>query len=213
MLKTVKNINLFKSVEEEKLSYLIKKNEIYSKSYKQGITIYNENEKCTGIDIVLSGSLQAYSLSENGSSMILFEFPHGKTIGANLLFSPSNFYPHNIYCMTDSKVLHITKKAIEFLLTNFEFTLEFIKMLSANSNRLNHKISMVTQKTLRENLLDYLKQQSILQNSNPIILPISKKQLADLLGVRRPSLFRELKKLKEKGIVHVDNRKIYLNYL
>ncbi len=69
---------------------------------------------------------------------------------------------------------------------------------------------MLTQKTLRENIMDYLKQQSIIQCSSEIVLPFSKKELADYLGVQRPSLFRELKKLKEEGVVEIDNRTIRL---
>ena len=72
---------------------------------------------------------------------------------------------------------------------------------------------MVTQKKLRENLLEYLMQQAILQGSNSIVLPISKKQLADYLGVQRPSLFRELKALKDEGIIGISNRTIRLNHI
>ncbi|MDD3253809.1 MAG: helix-turn-helix domain-containing protein [Lachnospiraceae bacterium] len=32
--------------------------------------------------------------------------------------------------------------------------------------------------------------------------------MADYLGVQRPSLFRELKKLKEEGIIEINNRTI-----
>ncbi|MDD3137830.1 MAG: helix-turn-helix domain-containing protein, partial [Lachnospiraceae bacterium] len=65
-----------------------------------------------------------------------------------------------------------------------------------------------TQRTLRENIMDYFKQQAIIQKSSVIIIPISKKQLADYFGVQRPSLFRELKKLKEEGIIEISNHTI-----
>jgi CRP-like cAMP-binding protein len=67
---------------------------------------------------------------------------------------------------------------------------------------------MFTQRTLRENIMDYFKQQTIIQKSSVILLPMSKRQLADYLGVQRPSLFRELKKLKEEGIIEINNRTI-----
>ncbi|MDO5041203.1 MAG: Crp/Fnr family transcriptional regulator [Peptoniphilus sp.] len=213
MIKILRSIPLFNSVKEEQLISLITKNEIYLKNYKNGVTLYNQKEYCTTFDVILSGNLAAYSLSENGSSMNLFEFLQGQILGANLLFNPKGVYPFNIYCMADAEVLHVTKKAVEILLHDFDFTLDFIEMLSINSSRLNHKITMVTQGTLRENLLEYLRQESLLQNSNPLTLPISKKQLADYLGVQRPSLFRELKKLKEEGLIEVNNREIHLHYL
>ncbi|MDD4690459.1 MAG: helix-turn-helix domain-containing protein, partial [Eubacteriales bacterium] len=54
------------------------------------------------------------------------------------------------------------------------------------------------------------KKQSFIQGSPTILLPISKKQLADYLGVQRPSLFRELKKLQDERIIEIDNRVITL---
>jgi len=70
--------------------------------------------------------------------------------------------------------------------------------------------TMLTQKTLRENLLDYLKQQSIIQDSSKIVFSFSKKELADYLGVQRTLLFRELKEMKNEGIIEINDRTIQL---
>lgn len=75
---------------------------------------------------------------------------------------------------------------------------------------MNQKIRMGLHKTLRENLMEYLSNQAILQRSDTVILPISKKQLADYLGVQRPSLFRELKRLNDEGTIAVMKRSIRL---
>jgi CRP-like cAMP-binding protein len=61
--------------------------------------------------------------------------------------------------------------------------------------------------------LGYLRSLSTEQNSHTITLPISKKQLADYFGVQRPSLFRELKKMKEEGLINIDNKTITLYFI
>lgn len=213
MIEKIKAIPLFSQLPPNMLMPLVSDNQLYLKSYSKGATIYNQKDSCKTFDIVLSGSLVAYSLLENGSAMTMFEFPKGQMLGANLLFGDTNTYPFTIYCMSDAQLLHVTQKAISDFLHNYNFTMQFIGMLSYNSQKLNRKITMVTQKTLRENLLEYLKQQSILQGSDNIVLPISKKQLADYLGVQRPSLFRELKSLKDEGVVYVSNRTVLLTSL
>jgi CRP-like cAMP-binding protein len=48
-----------------------------------------------------------------------------------------------------------------------------------------------------------LRQQSVIQGTSRITLPIIKRELADYLGVQRPSLFRELKKMKDEGMVGI----------
>jgi CRP-like cAMP-binding protein len=211
LLEIVRSIPLFSPLQADKIKPMIADNQLFVKNYSKEATVYNQNENCRALDIVLSGSLVAYSLSENGSAMTMFEFSKGQMLGANLLFGDNHTYPLTIYCMSEARLLRVTKKAICVFLHNYNFTINFLGMLSHNSQKLNQKITMVAQKTLRENLVEYLGQQAILQSSRSIVLPISKKQLADYLGVQRPSLFREIKKLKDEGIIDVSNRTINLN--
>ena len=204
----LRNISLFSAIKESDLEKLIAGNHIYQKHYMKGATVHNANETCRTLDIVLSGSLVAYSLSTNGSATTMFEFSQGSVIGANLLFGENHSYPLNIYCLTDCQIIHIDINAVLEFLHDYNFTLHYIKSISQNSQGINQKIAMFTQRTLRENFMDYFKQQTIIQKSSVILLPMSKRQLADYFGVQRPSLFRELKKLKEEGIIEINNRTI-----
>jgi len=213
VIELIKAIPLFSQLPPDRIRPLVSDNQLYLKSHSKGATVYNQKDSCRTLDIVLSGSLVAYSLLENGSAMTMFEFSKGQILGANLLFGDADAYPFTIYCMSDAQILHVTRKAAADFLHDYHFTMQFIRMLSHNSQKLNRRITMATQKTLRENLLEYIKQQSVLQHSNVIVLPISKKQLADYLGVQRPSLFRELKNLREEGIIDVSNRRIQFNHI
>lgn len=206
----LRNILLFSTVKESDLEKLIAGNHIYQKHYSKGVTVHNANETCRTLDIVLSGSLVAYSLSTNGSATTMFEFRKGSVIGANLLFGENHSYPLNIYCLTDCEIFRIDTNAVLELLHDYNFTLHYIRSISQNSQGINQKIAMFTQRTLRENIMYYFKQQAIIQKSSVIQLPMSKRQLADYLGIQRPSLFRELKKLKEEGIIQIDNRTIII---
>ena len=212
MIEIIKTIPLFSQLQSDEITPLIADNQLLLKNYSKGATVYNQKDCCKTLDIVLSGGFVAYSLSENGSAMTMFEFSRGQMLGANLLFGDNHTYPLTIYCMSDARLLHATQKAISDFLHNYDFAIEFIGMLSHNSQKLNQRITMATQKTLRENLLEYFRRQSILQGSDTIVLPISKKQLADYLGVQRPSLFRELKNLKDQGFIDISNRTIRLNH-
>ena len=180
--------------------------QIFQKVYPKGATVHGQHDRCVTLDVVLTGNLVAYSLSENGSAVTVFEFRSNSIIGANLLLGDNSVYPLNIYSVTPCKLLHITKSAVLELLRDYDFVIHYIQSLSLNSQGMNRKITMLTQKTLRDNLLDYLRHQVVLQGSSDIRLPISKKELADTMGVQRPSLFRELKKLKDEGLIDVTNR-------
>lgn len=210
MLEVLKKLPLLYQVDEELLKVCLGKYLIEKKSYKRGVTIYEQGKVCETLDVVVTGELHAYSLGDNGSAITIFEFAKGSMIGANLLFGSHHEYPFNIYCLADCEVIHIHKKGVEKLLRDYSFVMTYIRSLSMNSQGMNRKIKMLTERTLRENIMEYLDQQSKIQNTKSVILPMSKKALADYLGVQRPSLFRELKKLKEEGIIKVSNKIIEL---
>lgn len=204
----IKCVSILKSITDIEL--LVSQGQIKIKKYAKGETLYNQGYLCNSLDIVVMGSLTAYSLTESGSSTIMFEFNKDSIIGANLLFASNNIYPLNIYCSSECKLIHIEKNAVEKLLHNYDFVMSYVKSLSKNSLGLNHKIAMFSRKTLRQNIFEYLSQQSLTQHSQTLYMPFSKKELADYLGVQRPSLFRELKKMQLDGIISIDNRKITL---
>ncbi len=203
-------IPLLSDINEKVLNTLVKENGIYEKSYSKNSTVHTQDSLCTTIDFVSSGSLVAYSLDSNGSESVVFEFKSGAIIGANLLFGSNNSYPMNIYCTTDCLILHISKAAVCELLKNYGFVIKYIHSISSNSQGMNKKISMYSQKNLRENLMEYFMSLSGEQKSKTIILPITKKQLADYFGVQRPSLFRELKRMKDDGLLEINNRIIII---
>lgn len=199
-------IPLFENVDMGDIAYSVK-------SFTKNQTVYNRGNQCSTIDIVLSGSLVAYSLSQNGNENIVFNFNKYSVIGANLLFGTVNRYPLNIYCTSDCELISISKSEVCNLLNDSSFAMNFIKNISLNSQGMNKKIAMLVGKSLRENITYYLITLSVEQHSNIVMLPMSKKQLADYFGVQRPSLFRELKLMKDEGLIEIDNKKIVLNNL
>lgn len=211
MLEKILNIPIFQGTDASILENLYATGGITKHTYSKGVTVHEQGTPCTKIEIVINGSLVAYSLGSNGSETIVFTFNENDVIGANLLFGNNNKYPMNIYTTCNCILISLEKPIIVELLKDHKFALKFVHSLSLNSQGLNQKFAMHMQKSLRQNILDYLEALSLEQDSNPVLLPISKKQLADYLGVQRPSLFRELKRLKDDGLLIIDNKRIFLN--
>lgn len=209
LLKTT--VPLLKDVDATTLNRCLDSCDIFSKRYSKGAVAHHQHDACTALDIVMSGNLAAYALAENGSEMTLFEFAENSVIGANLLFGENHAYPLNIYAVSDCELLCMTRRAVGEFLHDHGFVMQFVKSLSMNSQGMNRKITMIMHKTLRENILDYLQHLSFMQNTTTITLPISKRELADYFGVQRPSLFRELKRLSEEGMITFKNRTVTLH--
>ncbi|NLD59822.1 MAG: Crp/Fnr family transcriptional regulator [Clostridiales bacterium] len=206
-IERLRRVPLLSGADAGLLTRCATENRIFSRKYAKGATVHRQHDPCATLDVVLSGTLVAYSLSENGSAVTMFEFRENGMIGANLLLGDSGIYPLNIYAVTPCELLHIAKSAVLELLRGYDFVLKYVKSLSLNSQGMNRKIAL-TQKTLRGNLLDYFRHQALAQGTPDMRLPISKKELADHMGVQRPSLFRELKRMKDEGLIDVSNRSV-----
>ncbi|HBR01479.1 MAG TPA: Crp/Fnr family transcriptional regulator [Ruminiclostridium sp.] len=213
MIEELKRMPLFRETDHKILERLILEKQIFKQSYHKGATVHEQNTECYVMDMVCSGKLVAYSLAPNGSESVVFEFVTGSIIGANLLFGNQNRYPMSIYCTTDCVLLHILRSGIEELLKGYSFVMQFMRSLSINSQGMNRKIAMYTQKSLRENLMDYFLALSTQQKSNSVLLPVTKKQLADYFGVQRPSLFRELKRMRDEDLIGIENKTITIKFL
>ena len=68
-------------------------------------------------------------------------------------------------------------------------------------------MKLLSQKSIENKIMFYLYSEKKKRNTNVINIP-SKEKLAQLLNIPRPSLSRELIKLKEKKIILYDKYKI-----
>ena len=148
-------------------------------------------------------------IDENGGILTIATYTTGDIMGANLAFSKANQYPMTVISNTQSTVLHINKKLILNLCQNDRnFLIKFLETLSSKALILTNKIKFISMKTIRDKIIEFLTYEYHLQNSPVIKLQVSKKELAERFGIQRPSLFRELRKMKEDGLIDYDSRSI-----
>jgi CRP-like cAMP-binding protein len=87
--------------------------------------------------------------------------------------------------------------------------MNYIRMLSNIVCQLTKKVRMLSM-NVREKVCLYLKEQSRLQQTTKILLPLSRQELADHFGIQKYSLLRCLNELKQEGAILVDGRHIQI---
>lgn len=202
-------IDLFKGFSSQDIEHLFTKNSYNIQSYKRNSIIYLPNEKCTTLDIVLKGTISVQGIDNNGNCISINDFNVGNVIGGNLLFSHKDFYPMTVLSKTEITILHLNKDLVlKLCQTNITFLSNFLQSLSDNTLILTDKIKTLSFKTIRQCLIDFLIYESYAQNSNKINLKLTKKELAEKFGIQRPSLSRELNKMRKDGLVQYDAHSI-----
>lgn len=207
-------INLFKSIPISELLHFFDDSLYVINKYKKNNIIYFQNEICNTMDILLGGNLSIQSIDIDGNILTIAEFSPYDMIGANLIFSNRNTYPMNIISKTDVILLKIKKELIlELCHYDKEFLLKFLSSLSDKTIVLTDKINLISMKTIRELIIDFLTNEHIYQESRVITLKTSKKELAERFGIQRPSLSRELKNMREEGLIEFDAKTITIKNL
>lgn len=205
------SLKLFTGFSREELLQQFNSSNYNVEQYGKGQVIHLQNEICHTMDIILEGLVSVQKIDENGNILKIEEFSNGETIGANLLFSKRNFYPMTVVGEAKTLVLHVYKSLIlELCRMNFEFMTGLVEEISNRTLVLTDKIDIISHKTIRQRILDFLEYEYHIQKSDVIKLSISKKDLAERLGIQRTSLSRELQKMKKEGLLEYDARTITL---
>lgn len=205
----LKNIDLFKDLSFEELNYFFTKDLYEITNYKKNSVIYFQNEKCTRFDIILKGTILVQEIDSKGNVLTISDFTVGEVLGGNLLFSYTNIYPMTVLAKADATILHIKKDLIlKLCQINVVFLNNFLKSISDKTLILADKIKSLSMKTIRECIIDFLIYESFSQNSRRIKLDYTKKELSEKFGIQRPSLSRELNKMRKEGLIEYDARSI-----
>ena len=85
----------------------------------------------------------------------------------------------------------------------------YLQLLSNIIAQLTKKVRMLSM-SVREKVSLYLIEQSRLQQTKNIILPLSRQELADHFGIQKYSLLRCLNELKQEGVIRVEGRHIHI---
>lgn len=76
-----------------------------------------------------------------------------------------------------------------------------LNIVAVKALNMNSRINYLKMRGMREKLSAYLFEQYRLTGSRNFLLPVNRDQLADFLNVSRPSMSRELGRMKAEGII------------
>lgn len=209
MKNKLNNNFLFKGVSDEEIENIfsyIKYSEI---SYNKGQILFQEGDICENIGIIEEGIVQLERIYSSGKVIILNKLSKGDVFGEALVISSKALYPATVIAKSDCKIIFINRKEILKLCSANERILEnFITLLSDKVIMLNKKVKSTSLKSVKHKVVDYILDKSTMLDSNVIKLNESKEDIASYLGIPRPSLSRELIKLRDENIIEFDRNSI-----
>ena len=207
----LKKCSLFNSFNQNEIICLISNNKNNLKVYYNNDILFLQNEKCNFLSVVLEGQVHIQKFDSSGNILIISTLKYGDVFGENLLFGDYNNYPMSIICKEKATILHISKEYIfDICKNNSKFLKELLKILSNKAIILSSKLSQISMKSLRQMICSFLITEYTVQKTKKIKLGMTKKELAEKLGVQRPSLSREFMNMKKDNLIDYDKNYIIL---
>ncbi len=201
----------FNKLERRDIEGLLQAEDVRLERFAKGQIIHLQNEKCHHLDIVLDGKALVQRIDLNGNILQIARFEGGALLGTHLLFSERNSYPWTVTAESPSTVLQVGRVSLLGLCqTSSTFLAGLMTIISDRVQVLAGTIDVISYKSIREKLLDYIRFEYHLQKTNPIRLKVTKKELAEKLGIQRSSLSRELGKMRHDGLLAFDAKTITL---
>ena len=201
-LELIRQIDLIKSIEPQEIDLYLTEGSCKITQYGKNNIVHFVGEVCSKLEIILSGKVVIERIDESGNLMTIAEFYGGDVLGGNLMFSKNPYYPMTVTSKDATLILEINKNRLFSLFSdNHEFLKSYLEYVSDHTVILGDRIKHYVNRTIRESILSYLDYECKKQNSNIIKLNLTKKALAERIGVQRTSLSRELAKMREDGLI------------
>ncbi len=206
----LKRCILFKDIKYEDLSNFLNMSNYTIKKYPEGNVIVIEGSNCEGLGILLEGLLEVQTFYPSGKLLTFSQLKPVEIFGEAILFSKVNKFPATIGAIKDSKIMFIKKENLISCLTNcHKFMENFLELLSNKLLILNKKVKMLSLESIRKKIENFLMEEYKKQGSNIIKVSLSRKEMAEHMGIQRPSLSRELIKMRDAGIIDF-NREVII---
>lgn len=211
MLDYLRTIDLFAEMDEEGLKHLLNCSKAEFKTFEKGKAVFRENEMSRYIYVLLEGKCLMTKHFPSGRRTVICEIHEKEVFGILIHVWEKATYWYDAVAMTNARVLCIPW---DFLFGICSRSCEVHKTFIKNMVRVQADISVSQMKKL--NILSGVSVEAklgllmleLMDDKGNVDLKMNREELADYLGITRPSLSRSLMKLKERGIIQINRSKV-----
>ncbi|MCT4563843.1 MAG: Crp/Fnr family transcriptional regulator [Maledivibacter sp.] len=205
-IDSLRKVKLFKGIENDELIDMLiclsPRISLYKK--KEYVTI--ANDEFTGIGILVEGNVIVTKENAAGDRIIMAKLEEGDLFGEMIAFSNYGKWPATVIAQTNCTIIFLPSHKIigncprmcrghKFLIQNM------LTLVSQKALGLNRKMEYLTIKSIRGKISTYLLEQYNRHSEQTFMISLKRNELAEFLNVSRPSLSREMIKMKDEGII------------
>ncbi len=206
---------IFKNINEKDKEKLLECIDAKILKFKKDRTIASYINNTNIVGVILSGNANIVRYDFNGNRTIIEQLSKDSLFGE--IFTNNLNSEYSIEAVSDCEVLFmeysgIIKRCKKACLCHSTLVDNVFRLMSEKIINNSEKIEILMSRTIREKLRTYFSLMSKKRGKKTFRIPISYTDLADYLSIDRSAMMREIKNLKDDGVIIVDGKKITINY-
>nr|WP_314277264.1 Crp/Fnr family transcriptional regulator [uncultured Peptostreptococcus sp.] len=212
-LDSLIGISLFSHMTMDNLEKLL--NSLNSKiiNLEKDELVFSEGQSYHNMCFLLDGEIVLSNTDKYGNRNIIDTVNKNQIFAEVFSFTSSKISPVTASANKKSTLLIVNTDAllvldnlhdIDLIRDKQEIISKLLHTFADKNLILLSKIEVVSRRNIREKILHFLELHKMKNNSNLFMIPYSRKDMADFLGVDRSALSRELSNLKEEGLIDYD---------
>ncbi|NLP44254.1 MAG: Crp/Fnr family transcriptional regulator [Peptococcaceae bacterium] len=205
-LDTIADCILFEGINSDELRSILPCLDVKIVEYKKGDYISVAGKAFNQIGLVLEGSIVLTKETVSGNRVIISVLGKSEIFGEMAAYSGQKSWPVTVIAQTNCTIMFFSQDKIvgcceSVCSSHRQLILNMLKVVSNRALLLNRKVEYLSIKSLRSRICTYLLEEYKKNGQRTFQLKLNRNELADFINVSRPSLSRELGKMRDEGLI------------
>jgi CRP-like cAMP-binding protein len=177
--------------------------------YPKGEVIIRQGTVCKYLHLLLKGKMHVDVIDVSGNEVRVETIHAPRSFATPHIFAEKNQFPATFTVVEDVTLLRATKESVFALMNSMPLFLQNFLCVSTSCNKCTlTRLRVLTFRSIRTRFIYYLFS-NLKEGSDTIELDEHNiVQLAEYLGVTRPALSKEIRKLIDEGHISLSRRKV-----
>jgi len=177
--------------------------------YPKGEIIARQGTVCKYLHLLLKGKLHVDVIDVSGNEVRVETIHAPRSFATPHIFAEKNIFPATFTVVEDITLLRATKESVFALMKTMPLFLQNFLCVSTSCNKCTlTRLRVLTFRSIRTRFIYYLFEH-VKDGSDTVELKDHNLvQLAEYLGITRPALSKEIKKLIEEGYISFSHKSV-----
>jgi CRP-like cAMP-binding protein len=215
-IEVLKTSPIFKGIDPEGLNSMLECLKPRMKQYKQREFVVVCGSPFLGIGILARGKVALTRETYSGNRIIMEILRPTDIFGEMVAFSDSQVWPITVIAQEDCCLFLLPPDKILGNCPNIcpahsVLIKNMLGILSTKALALNTHIEHLSAKSVRGKISSYLIEEYRRTGETIFNIPMKRNEMADYLSIPRPSLSREMSRMRDEGLMEYNRSSIKIN--